>query len=105
MVGSPHSAGRADNSALSCRLHAFNACHLRPARFAIATIGARRRARTLAPLVAVILAACGPELTTPSSTNISGTWTSSDTAAGVTDFVLVLSQASDGVITGSWSGQ
>ncbi len=49
--------------------------------------------------------ACGPELTTPSSTNISGTWTSSDTAAGVTDFVLVLSQASDGALTGSWSGR
>lgn len=52
-----------------------------------------------------MLAACGPELTTPSSTNISGTWTSSDTAAGVTDFVLVLSQASDGALTGSWSGR
>jgi hypothetical protein len=55
--------------------------------------------------VAAFLAACGPELTTPSSTNISGTWTSSDTAAGVTDFVLVLSQASDGALTGTWSGR
>ena len=52
-----------------------------------------------------MLAACGPELTNPASTNISGRWTSSDTAAGVTDFVLNLSQASDGVVTGSWSGR
>ncbi len=56
-------------------------------------------------LLAAAGTACGPELTTPSSTNISGTWTSSDTASGVTDFVLVLSQASDGALTGSWSGR
>ncbi|MCR4332896.1 MAG: hypothetical protein NUV34_09390 [Sulfuricaulis sp.] len=60
-----------------------------------------------AAIAAIVMAAlaCGPELTTPSSTNISGTWTSSDIAAGVTDFVLVLSQASDGALTGSWSGR
>ncbi len=56
-------------------------------------------------LLAAAGAACGPELTTPSATDISGAWTSSDTAAGVTDFALVLSQAPDGALTGSWSGR
>lgn len=64
---------------------------------------ALRWAATAAIVMAAL--ACGPELTTPSSTNISGTWTSSDTAAGVTDFVVALSQASDGALTGSWSGR
>lgn len=56
-------------------------------------------------LIATAGTACGPELTTPSSASISGTWTSIDTANGVTDFILVLSQAANGAITGSWSGR
>jgi hypothetical protein len=66
-------------------------------------IHARRWAATAA--IVTVAAACGPELTTPSSTDISGTWTSADTAGGATDFVLVLSQAADGAISGSWSGR
>lgn len=64
---------------------------------------ARRWATTAAIVTAA--AACGPELTTPSDTDISGTWTSADTAGKVTDFVLRLSQAGDGAISGSWSGR
>lgn len=56
-------------------------------------------------LLATAATACGPELTTPSPTDISGAWASSDTALGVTDFLLELSQATDGAITGSWSGR
>lgn len=66
-------------------------------------IHARRWAA--AAMLIMAAAACGPELTTPSSSDVSGTWTSSDTAAGVTNFALVLSQASDGTLTGSWSGR
>lgn len=56
-------------------------------------------------LVLGLLVGCGPELTTPASSDISGSWFSSDVARGVTDFRLELSQASDGAITGSWSGR
>lgn len=78
------------------------------------TVSARnrwRRARAsysaivLVSLQAGFMAACGPELTTPSAIDLSGTWTSSDTVGGVTGFTLVLSQASDGALTGAWSGR
>lgn len=52
---------------------------------------------------AVVAAGCGPELTTPGDSNLTGIWLSSDTAVGVTDFELKLSQGSDGVISGTWS--
>lgn len=53
----------------------------------------------------VVFSACGPELTDPSPTDISGAWASSDTAVGVTDFLLELSQGSDGAISGKWSAR
>lgn len=59
----------------------------------------------VAAAIVTAATACGPELTTPSDTNITGAWASSDTAVGVTDFLLELSQASDGAITGTWSGR
>lgn len=56
----------------------------------------------LALLVFGLVSACGPELTEPSSKDISGTWLSPDTAAGATNFRLQLSQADDGEIAGTW---
>lgn len=47
--------------------------------------------------------ACGPELTTPASSDITGSWFSADTAALVTDFQLELLQGGGGELTGSFS--
>lgn len=75
------------------------------ALLAAARHAAARRAWVLAALVLATSLACGPELTDPSPTDISGRWFSSDTARGVTDFELELSQAADGSLTGRWSGR
>lgn len=61
-----------------------------------------KKARALALLVFGVVAACGPELTDPASTNISGTWVSPDTAALATDFRLQITQAADGEVVGAW---
>ena len=46
---------------------------------------------------------CGPELTTPSSTDISGTWVSPGPAAGMTNMSITLTQAADGSLTGTYT--
>lgn len=63
------------------------------------------RTAVLVLLIPGLSAACGPELTDPASSNISGSWVSADTALGVTDFRLELAQAADGEVTGSWSAR
>jgi hypothetical protein len=52
---------------------------------------------------ALALASCGPPLTTPSSTNISGTWVSPGPAAGMTNMSVTLTQAADGSLTGAYT--
>src|ERR1700674_5351710 len=52
---------------------------------------------------ALALASCGPPLTTPSSTDISGTWISPGPAAGMTNMSVTLTQASDGSLTGTYT--
>jgi hypothetical protein len=52
---------------------------------------------------ALALASCGPPLTTPSSTNISGTWLSPGPAAGMTNMSVTLTQAADGSLTGTYT--
>lgn len=59
----------------------------------------------LALLLFGLAAACGPELTEPSSTDISGTWLSADTAVLATNFRLQLAQGSDGEVSGTWSAK
>lgn len=46
--------------------------------------------------------ACGPELNTPGSGDVSGTWTAPGPAGGLTDITLVLQQAGDGTVTGTF---
>lgn len=49
------------------------------------------------------IASCGPPLTTPSSSDISGTWVSPGPAAGMTNMSVTLTQAADGTITGTYT--
>jgi hypothetical protein len=49
------------------------------------------------------MASCGPPLTTPSSTDISGTWVSPGPAAGMTNMTVTLTQAPDGSLTGTYT--
>ena len=49
------------------------------------------------------LSGCGPELTTPGDTNVSGTWFAAGPAAGMTNVTMVLKQTSDGHVTGTFT--
>ena len=64
--------------------------------------------RFLSPLLLVgvgVLAvtSCGPALTDPSSTDVSGIWVSPGPAAGMTNMSVNIVQASDGSITGTYT--
>ena len=71
----------------------------------------RTNARSVPPrvfvtalLIACIgLSGCGPELTTPGRTNVSGTWFAAGPAAGMTNITMVLAQAADGHVTGTFT--
>lgn len=67
--------------------------------------GAGRRRTVFTALLLWLIAACGPELTEPASSNVSGTWFSADTVTELTDFRLELIQAADGSLSGSWAGR
>jgi hypothetical protein len=70
-----------------------------------------RSHRTLIPRAATMVALssllgasfCGPELTNPASTDVSGTWFAAGPAAGMTDITMVLQQAADGLVTGTFT--
>jgi len=49
------------------------------------------------------IASCGPALTTPSSSDITGTWVSPGPAAGMTNMSVTLTQAADGSLTGTYT--
>jgi hypothetical protein len=51
----------------------------------------------------IAFAACGPPLTQPSSLNLTGRWTSADHIGPVFNLEVVISQNSDGTITGTWA--
>jgi hypothetical protein len=53
-------------------------------------------------LTGLALSACGPALTDPSSTNISGTWVAPGPAAGLTNMSVTVSQAADGTLSGTY---
>lgn len=58
----------------------------------------------LVPFLALIsISACGPELTEPADTDVSGTWTASGPAAGLTNVTAHLTQTPDGAITGTYT--
>ena len=46
---------------------------------------------------------CGPELNSPASTDVSGTWFSAGPAAGLTNVTVILAQTSNGAITGTYT--
>jgi len=47
---------------------------------------------------------CGPELTTPADTNVSGEWFALGPSAGLSNLTIRLSQTPDGAITGTYVG-
>jgi hypothetical protein len=54
-------------------------------------------------LVCIPFLGCGPELTTPGETDVSGTWFAAGPAAGLSDITMILEQAEDGHITGTFT--
>ena len=63
-----------------------------------------RRLFLVLSLAAVCYASvsCGPELTEPSRTDVTGTWFAAGPAAGLTNITVVLQQAADGTLTGTY---
>ena len=63
------------------------------------------RSSTFTLLIACIgfFSGCGPELTTPGDTDVSGTWFSAGPAAGMTNITMVLNQTPDGHVTGTFT--
>src|SRR5437899_2074574 len=70
-------------------------CHARIRRNAI--LGVTRSA-----FVLVLLVGCGPELTEPASTNVTGRWTSGATIGPLSDVTMDLQQRSEGEVEGHW---
>ena len=52
---------------------------------------------------AIATLSCGPELTAPASTDVSGTWFAAGPAAGLTNVTINLTQGSDGTISGTYT--
>jgi hypothetical protein len=61
---------------------------------------------TSVPIALVLAAAisCGPELTAPGDTNVSGSWFADGPSAGLTNVTITLTQTEDGTIMGTYSG-
>ena len=60
--------------------------------------------RTLAvSFLVVALAGCGPPLTDPSSTSITGHWVSTDQVGPLSDLRMDITQQADGSIVGHWT--
>ena len=59
--------------------------------------------RCVPVLFLVVGAACGPELTTPAESDVTGTWFAAGPAAGLSDITVVLSQTEDGVVRGTYT--
>ncbi len=56
-------------------------------------------------VVSAALVGCGPELTQPSSTSVSGHWTSLNQIGPLSNLSLNITQQSGGVVGGSWAGK
>jgi hypothetical protein len=66
-------------------------------------LGSAKVLARLQVLALVILVACGPPLTQPSSQNITGHWASTQRFFALSDVRLDITQASDGTLGGTWS--
>jgi hypothetical protein len=53
--------------------------------------------------IAIATVSCGPELNSPASTDVSGTWFAAGPAAGFTNITVTLIQNPDGAISGTYS--
>ena len=61
-----------------------------------------RSRRLLLTALLVGSASCGPELTSPGSTDLTGPWQSPGPAAGLTAITMVLTQSADGSLSGTY---
>lgn len=50
------------------------------------------------------MTSCGPEITEPASTNITGRWTSNDVIGPLSDISMDIVQGPDGSVQGQWTG-
>jgi hypothetical protein len=64
-----------------------------------------RSGRMLAALSSLLLYGCGPELTEPSSVDISGRWLSQSNVGVVTEIQFDVVQSPDGSLNGTWVGK
>jgi hypothetical protein len=62
-----------------------------------------RLATFSALFVALAASFCGPELTTPGDTDVSGTWFAPGPAAGLSTITMVLTQTPDGRVSGTFT--
>jgi hypothetical protein len=53
--------------------------------------------------LAIATVSCGPELNSPASSDVSGTWFAPGPVAGLTNITVVLTQTPDGAITGTYT--
>src|SRR5690242_11178696 len=61
-------------------------------------------ARTLtAGLLVTAILGCGPPLSEPSSTSITGHWVSADQVGPLSDVQMDITQQADGTVQGNWS--
>ena len=56
-------------------------------------------------LLTLTLVTCAPEPTSPSSSDLGGTWTSDAHLFSLSQFKLTLVQESDGIVSGGWSAK
>lgn len=60
--------------------------------------------KLLLSIALLTLAACGPDLNTPSSKSVSGKWQSSDQVSFFSELKLNLTQTQGGEVSGGWTG-
>jgi hypothetical protein len=56
-----------------------------------------------AVVIAIATVSCGPELNSPASTDVSGTWFAAGPSAGFTNITVNLTQNPDGTISGTYT--
>lgn len=63
-----------------------------------------RISRALAAVaLAIATVSCGPELNSPASTDVSGTWFAAGPSAGFTNITVKLTQNPDGTVSGTYT--
>jgi hypothetical protein len=93
-------------------LPARPASYITPSDFVSDPLSDRRRSKSkyfvktwCVSFLVAIVGSCGPELTQPSSQNISGQWTTNDQVGPLSQIQVNIIQRPDGTIEGFWSGK